>query len=125
MLRSSIACVKQQRIALARNFADADKSLFEKAKETVGKATQKVGEAFKDEGAIGKQFQDTKDGAAASAAQKVADATGAESLDKHGKIGKQFTDQGAVGGKVDEAAKKADKKGKHMEVEADKAAPKH
>ena len=29
--------MKQQRIALARNFADADKSLFEKAKETVGK----------------------------------------------------------------------------------------
>jgi len=120
MMRTALMTRTRLSAPLARGFADADKSMFEKAKETIGQATEKVASAFKDEGAIGKQFQDTEDGAAASTAQNVADVTGAESLDKHGKIGKQFTDQGAVGGKVDEAARATQEKGHDIKKDAQK-----
>lgn len=101
MLRTAFLNVRQTRAATVRSFADADKSMFEKAKETVGeqfwpcrlryngsvaslfksfvscrvlyvesmamcagKMTEKVSEPFKEDGAIGKQFNDTEEGSA-------------------------------------------------------------
>jgi len=113
MMRTALMTRTRLSVPLVRGFAE-DKSMMDSVKETIGKATEKVAGVFKDEGSVGKQFQDTEDGAAASAAQKVADVTGAEALDKHGSIGKQFTDQGAVGGKVDEAARETQAAGKDI-----------
>lgn len=48
---------------------------------------------------------DAADGKIGGTAQKVANKTGAESLDKEGSIGKKFTSEGSIGGNVDAAAK--------------------
>eukprot|EP00891_Asterochloris_glomerata_P000914 jgi/Astpho2/914/Aster-x0043 len=79
-------------------------------KEKAGEMVEKVGKAFQDDGKVGKQFQDGK---AAKTAQEAP--TGA--TDKHGDIGKEFKSDGAVGGRVEKAAEKAEKKGKEMKRE--------
>eukprot|EP00877_Chromochloris_zofingiensis_P008980 jgi/Chrzof1/4335/Cz14g09060.t1 len=77
-------------------------------KEAAGSAAETVGEAFKEDGAIGHQF--TPEGALGGTAQKIGGP-----FDKEGAIGKQFTTDGAVGGNVQAAAEKVEDKGIDME----------
>jgi len=58
---------------------------------------KKTAQAFKDDGAVGKQF--TEKGAIGGTAQKIGGP-----LDKEGAIGKQFTKDGAIGGAVQKKA---------------------
>ncbi|WWD17500.1 hypothetical protein CI109_101941 [Kwoniella shandongensis] len=74
-----------------RTFAD------KQTKEEAGGVLEKVGQAFKSDGAVGKQFQG--DGNIG----QVGEAVGGPFSSK-GAIGKEFTDSGSVGGNVEKAA---------------------
>lgn len=94
---------------------DADKSVFEKAKDKVGEGMEKVAQAFEKDGAIGKQF--TTKGSVGGTAQEAGKGT---DFDKHGDVGHQFTTKGKIGGNVQKAAEKVEHKGDKLQKEANK-----
>jgi len=81
----------------------AARDIHETSKYDKEDANKKTAQAFKDDGAIGKQF--TEKGAIGGAAQKVGGP-----FDKEGAIGKQFTKDGAIGGKVQDKAEEEERK---------------
>ncbi|KAF8072443.1 hypothetical protein HT031_000102 [Scenedesmus sp. PABB004] len=97
--------------ARATGTDEAQPSVVEKMREGVGKVTERLGEMFKDDGAVGKQF--TPEGSVGGTAQEVGGP-----LDKEGPVGHAFTSEGAVGGNVERAAEALDEKGERMQQKA-------
>jgi hypothetical protein len=107
-----VACTDTQRVVQLR-WASSGKSTVETIKEKIGEGLEKVGKAFESDGAVGKQFEDTKEGTVAGAAQDVGGP-----LDKHGEVGSKFKEDGPVGGRVEKAAEKVEGKGEQLKSEA-------